>query len=130
MRAIVSHRAPHRRDARALRQPSRDSKGKSHGINPDILRPSDHATEHPDLGRTAWYAVELSKRKAPRGAWQHTALPAFAEILSDRVAFAWHAMDAFYEEEERIVGHAEDAYHSIDIRETSRYMTVRDGEQG
>jgi hypothetical protein len=29
-------------------------------------------------------------------------------------------MDAFYEEDERIVGHAADSYHRIDIRQTSR----------
>jgi hypothetical protein len=28
------------------------------------------------------------------------------------------AMDAFYEEDERIVGHAAESYHHIDIRET------------
>ena len=38
-------------------------------------------------------------------------------------------MDAFYEEDERIVGHAADAYHRIDIRSTSRHLVVRDGEQ-
>jgi uncharacterized protein (DUF427 family) len=99
-------------------------------ISPDVLKPSDHGSEHPDLGHTAWYAVELGEHKAPRGAWEHTALPAFAEMLSGRVAFAWHAMDAFYEDEERIVGHAADAYHRIDIRHTSRHLIVRDGEQG
>jgi uncharacterized protein (DUF427 family) len=41
------------------------------------------------------------------------------------VAFAWRAMDAFYEEDERIVGHAADPYHRIDIRQTSRHLTVR-----
>jgi hypothetical protein len=29
-------------------------------------------------------------------------------VLNARVAFAWRAMDAFYEEDERIVGHAAD----------------------
>jgi len=28
-------------------------------------------------------------------------------------------MDAFYEGDERIVGHAADSYHRIDIRQTS-----------
>ena len=98
-------------------------------IAPDVLEPSDRTTEHRDLGRTAWYAVRLGDREAPRGAWEHTALPAFADILADRVAFAWHAMDAFYEEDERIVGHAADAYHRIDIRQTSRHLTVRAAEQ-
>jgi hypothetical protein len=36
--------------------------------------------------------------------------------LQGRVAFAWQAMDAFYEEDERIAGHAADSYHRIDIR--------------
>jgi GntR family transcriptional regulator/MocR family aminotransferase len=34
-------------------------------------------------------------------------------------------MDAFYEEDERIVGHAADSYHRIDIRQTSRHLVVR-----
>jgi uncharacterized protein (DUF427 family) len=98
-------------------------------IAPGVLEPSDRTTEHRDLGRTAWYAVRRGDHEALRGAWEHTALPAFADILADRVAFAWHAMDAFYEEDERIVGHAADAYHRIDIRQTSRHLTVRAGEQ-
>ena len=46
-----------------------------------------------------------------------------------RVAFGWRAVDAFYEEDERIVGHAADPYHRIDIRATSRHLVVRDGDR-
>jgi len=98
-------------------------------IVPGVLEPSVRTTDHRDLGRTAWYAVRLGQREAARGAWEHTSLPGFADVLSDRVAFAWHAMDAFYEEDERIVGHAADAYHRIDIRQTSRHLVVRTSEQ-
>jgi uncharacterized protein (DUF427 family) len=94
----------------------------------DILAPADRTTNHPDLGRTAWYAVTAGDRTAPRGAWEHTSLPGHASLLADRVAFAWHAMDAFYEEDERILGHAADAYHRIDIRVTSRALMVRAGD--
>ena len=38
-------------------------------------------------------------------------------------------MDAFYEEDDRIVGHAADMYHRIDIRATSRQLVVRDGDR-
>jgi uncharacterized protein (DUF427 family) len=93
-----------------------------------VLEPSERGTDHRDFGRTAWYAVTVGDRSAARGAWEHTALPGFASILADRVAFAWHSMDAFYEEDERIVGHAADAYHRIDIRQTSRHLVVRAGE--
>jgi uncharacterized protein (DUF427 family) len=93
-------------------------------VTTDALHPSDRTTDHRELGRTAWHIVRLGDSEAPRGAWEHIALPPFAEILADRVAFAWHAMEAFYEEEERIIGHAADAYHRIDIRQTGRHLLV------
>jgi uncharacterized protein (DUF427 family) len=39
------------------------------------------------------------------------------------------AMDAFYEEDERIMGHAADSYHRIDIRQASRHLVVRHGDR-
>jgi uncharacterized protein (DUF427 family) len=38
-------------------------------------------------------------------------------------------MDAFYEEDDRILGHAADPYHRIDIRRSSRHLVVHDGER-
>ena len=35
--------------------------------------------------------------------WQHTALPAYAQEFQGRVARAWPAMDAFFEEDTRIM---------------------------
>ncbi|MFY9805494.1 MAG: DUF427 domain-containing protein [Candidatus Acidiferrales bacterium] len=93
-------------------------------IAPDTLERTEHTTRHPDLGLTAWYTVRVGERQAPRGAWQHIELPAYANELHGRIAFAWPAMEAFYEEDERIVGHAADSYHRIDIRQTSRPLVV------
>jgi uncharacterized protein (DUF427 family) len=93
-------------------------------ISPDVLEPSDHTTQHRDLGTTSWYTVRAGTHSKPRAAWQHTELPDYAGELKGRVAFAWRAMDAFYEEDQRIVGHAADAYHRIDIRRTSRHLVV------
>jgi uncharacterized protein (DUF427 family) len=98
-------------------------------ISPDVLEPSDHTTLHQDLGTTAWYTVRAGPMSKARAAWQHTGLPDHAGELKERVAFAWRAMDAFYEEDDRIVGHAADAYHRIDIRKTSRHLVVRHGDQ-
>jgi uncharacterized protein (DUF427 family) len=74
---------------------------------------------------TSWYTVRAGDKSAARGAWQHTDLPIYAHELQGRVAFAWPAMDAFYEEDERIPGHAADGYHRIDIRQASRKLVVR-----
>lgn len=89
----------------------------------------DRITRHRDLGDTQWFTVKASDREANHGTWQHTALPAHAAVLDGRLAFAWRSMDAFFEEDERIVGHAADAYHRIDIRSTTRHLVVRDGER-
>jgi uncharacterized protein (DUF427 family) len=94
-------------------------------ISDGVLEPVEHTTRHRDFGPTWWYTVRAGTSNAPRGAWQHTELPAHASELKGRVAFAWRVMDAFYEEDERIVGHAADPYHRIDIRQTSRHLVVR-----
>jgi uncharacterized protein (DUF427 family) len=93
-------------------------------ISSGVLERTEHTTEHPDLGLTSWFTVRTGDYSVPRGAWQHVELPAHAQELQTRVAFAWRAMDAFYEEDERILGHAADSYHRIDIRQTSRHLVV------
>ena len=101
-------------------------------IESGILIAEDRLTQNQDLGETRWFTVKLPEQpdsEANHAAWQHTGLPQHAAVLGGRVAFAWRAMDAFYEEDERIVGHAADAYHRIDIRSTSRHLVVRDGER-
>jgi uncharacterized protein (DUF427 family) len=95
------------------------------GIVPGTLQLTEHSTRHRDLGPTAWYTVSAGEQIAPRAAWRYTDLPSYASELQGRVAFAWPAMDAFYEEDERILGHAADSYHRIDIRQTSRNLVVR-----
>ena len=94
-------------------------------ITPHVLQPSEHTTRHRDLGLTTWYTVRSGEHSRPRAAWQHTDLPPHASDLKGRVAFGWRAMDAFYEEDERILGHAADPYHRIDIRGTTRRLVVR-----
>lgn len=94
----------------------------------EMLVDSGHVTQHADLGQMTWLAVSDGEREIGRAAWRFTSLPDYASALAGCVAFAWRAMDAFYEEDERIVGHAADFYHRIDIRSTSRHLIVRDGD--
>jgi uncharacterized protein (DUF427 family) len=93
------------------------------------LRSTDRTTRHRELGPTAWYTVRGGGREVERAAWRYTEPPSYAPEFEGRVAFAWRAVDAFYEEDERILGHAADAYHRIDIRDTSRELVVRDGDR-
>ena len=98
-------------------------------VRPGVLVGEHRSTMHRELGDTAWFTVTAGDRRAPRGAWQYIAPPEYAGELRNRIGFAWRAMDAFYEEDERILGHAADPYHRIDIRQTSRHLVVRDGDR-
>jgi uncharacterized protein (DUF427 family) len=98
-------------------------------IRPGVLVSETRKTQHQDLGATSWFSVTVADKTVDHAAWQHTALPDHASVLQGRVAFAWRAMDAFYEEDERIVGHAADAYHRIDIRQSSRHLLVKEGDR-
>jgi uncharacterized protein (DUF427 family) len=87
-------------------------------------------TTHPDLGTTRWFdVVGGDGKRAERSAWEHVELPPQAGLLRDTVAFGWWTMDAFYEEDERILGHAADPYHRIDIRQSSRHLVARKDER-
>ena len=94
-------------------------------VSPEVLERNEHTTRHPDLGLTSWYTVKAGGQLATRAAWQHVDLPSYAGELRARIAFAWRAMEAFFEEVERILGHAADSYHRIDIRQASRNLMVR-----
>jgi uncharacterized protein (DUF427 family) len=94
----------------------------------DVLEVTERRTRHQDLGETAWYSLTSGEQTVARAAWEHVALPRHAGVLEGRIAFAWHALDGFYEEDERILGHAADPYHRIDIRQTSRHLVVHAGE--
>jgi uncharacterized protein (DUF427 family) len=97
-------------------------------VTAGTLERTNRTTRHPELGITCWYAVRAGKKSVPRGAWQHTKLPSYANELEARIAFAWPLMDGFYEEDERILAHAADSYHRIDIRQSSRRLVVRHRE--
>ena len=98
-------------------------------VREGVLVPETRTTRHRELGPTAWFSVRAGGQEAQHAAWRYTDLPGYAAIMQDRVAFAWTLMDAFYEEDERIVGHAADLYHRNDIRQTSRHLVVRDGDR-
>jgi uncharacterized protein (DUF427 family) len=98
-------------------------------VRPGVLVDEHRTTTHRELGDTAWFGITVGDRTAARGAWQYVGLPKHADELRDRVGFAWRAMDAFYEEDERIVGHAADPYHRVDIRQSSRHLVVRDADR-
>ncbi|MGW4485074.1 DUF427 domain-containing protein [Amycolatopsis sp. NPDC004368] len=93
-------------------------------VRVEVLEFRQRTTVHPDLGRTAWFAVRVGDRVHEGAAWQHVRPPAHAAEFANLVAFSWRAMDGFQEEDERVTAHAADPYHRVDVRNTSREVVV------
>jgi uncharacterized protein (DUF427 family) len=93
---------------------------------PDPDRPADAPILHGgfpfDVHTTPGDDVTVGDRE--RAAF----LPADPD-MSGYVVLDFHAFDAWYEEDEPIVGHPRDPFHRVDIRRSSRHVRIElDGE--
>jgi uncharacterized protein (DUF427 family) len=70
------------------------------------------------------YSVRVGDKVAENAAWQTPETESTHPELAGHLAFAWPAMDAWYEEDEQIRGHPHDPYHLIDVRASSRHVQV------
>jgi uncharacterized protein (DUF427 family) len=98
-------------------------------VDAELLRPSGRRTSHPELGEAAWWSLQAGGQCFENVAWNHPSPPAHAAAMTGLIAFVWAEMDAFYEEDEPIFGHAADPYHRVDVRASSRQLTVRLADQ-
>jgi uncharacterized protein (DUF427 family) len=74
------------------------------------------------------FTVRAGDAVAENAAWQVEESSEHPE-LEGYVAFAWQAMDAWFEEDYQIRVHPHDPYHLIDVRPSSRHVRVIvDGE--
>lgn len=98
-------------------------------VRSDLLRPSDKTTHCPFKGDATYFSIAVADRLAEDAIWTYPEPLAEARWLRGYLAFYWDAIDAWYEEDERIEGHLRDPYHRVDVRESSRHVRVlADGE--
>jgi len=100
-------------------------------VRTDLLRIADDA---PPPGRS-WRPVRPARR------WYHLVLP---DRVVPHVAWAWDddgldghlgvtwtpgVLDAWYEEDERVITHPRDPHNRVDALPSSRHVVVRDGDR-
>lgn len=61
----------------------------------------------------------LTDRLGDRGAWTYS-----DGLAKGMIGVRWDAVDRWFEEEEEVIVHVRDPYHRIELRETSRLVTV------
>jgi uncharacterized protein (DUF427 family) len=101
-------------------------------VEMDWLAPSGDDNPDIELGEGLWpdppsgatiMTIKVNGEVAENAAWLLEDDAAGAK-LAGHVAFAWPAMDAWYEEDEQVHFHPHDPYHLIDVRASSRHVEV------
>jgi uncharacterized protein (DUF427 family) len=99
-------------------------------VRTDLLRPSERPLAEAHHGLASYWTLEVDSRVTENAAWSYSGAPSpVSGWLGEYVAFEWKAMDAWYEEEERVLAHPRDPYHRVDTRESSRHVRVVVGGQ-
>ncbi|UDL93562.1 DUF427 domain-containing protein [Lichenihabitans sp. PAMC28606] len=94
-------------------------------VRPGVLIASGRTGRHRSGDPTALYALDVKGRRFTDAAWSFAA-PRRDHLapLENRIAFDWHAMDAWYEEDEEVFVHARDPYVRVDALQSSAHIEV------
>lgn len=95
-----------------------------HDVRRDLLRPTDHRTEDPYKGVASYWTIRVGDRVAENAVWSYLAPPPTLSEVKGYLAFAWNAVDAWFEEEEQIFAHPRDPYHRVDALPSSRHVRI------
>jgi uncharacterized protein (DUF427 family) len=91
-------------------------------VRTDLFSADGDVSHSPSRGDGHAYTVRAGGKEAPGAALRYEQSP-FDE-LRDTVRLDWHAMDAWFEEDEQVFTHARDPYTRIDILSSSRHVRV------
>ena len=93
-------------------------------VRMDLLEPTDKHTTCPWKGEAGYWSVRAGDRVAEDAVWGYPRPVDGAPPLQGYVAFQWHAMDRWLEEDEEMIGHVRDPYHRVDVLDSSRHVKV------
>ena len=96
-------------------------------VRRDLLELSNRHTSDRYKGEAFYYNVRAQDRFEPDAAWRYQQPPQEMPQLAGLIAFVFEQLDAWFEEDEQIVGHPRDPYHRFDCRRTSEHVVVRVG---
>jgi len=90
----------------------------------ELLEPTDTRTTCPFKGEASYWSVRAGDRLAKDAVWAYPEPNGEAPWLAGHYAFYWDKLDAWYDEDEQVFGHLRDPFHRVDVRPTSRRVTV------
>ncbi|QGK71711.1 DUF427 domain-containing protein [Allosaccharopolyspora coralli] len=95
-------------------------------VRTELLEPTETRTHCPFKGDATYESVRAGERLAEDAVWRYPTPVADAEWLDGYVAVYWSAMDAWFDEDEKVRA-LRDPYHRVDAVRTSRRVRVEAG---
>ena len=92
-------------------------------VDRSVLERSDHTTHCAFKGDASYWHVRVGERLVENALWAYERPLPGAAWLEGFGALYWHRADAWYEEDERVLG-LRDPYHRVDVRRTTRRARV------
>lgn len=90
----------------------------------DLLEPSDTTTHCPFKGDATYRSVRVGDRVVADAVWAYPDPKPDAAWLAGLAVLAPKAADRWLDEDDEVIGHLTDPYHRVDLRHTSRHVTV------
>jgi uncharacterized protein (DUF427 family) len=94
-------------------------------VRMDLLRITDLHSQCPFKGDASYWSIEVGDRRIDNAVWSYPKPLSAAELIGDHLAFYWDKVDRWFEEDEEVFGHPRDPHHRIDVRPSSREVSVR-----
>jgi uncharacterized protein (DUF427 family) len=91
-------------------------------VRAELLSPDGGTTHSPSRGDGRTFTLRAGGKEAARAALQYEQSP--FEELRDAIRLDWHAIDAWFEEDEEVFTHPRDPYTRVDILSSSRHVRV------
>ena len=93
-------------------------------VRSDLLEPSERRTTCPRKGEASYLSLRVGERQVPDAAWRYEQPVEGCPDISRHMAFYWHAMDSWWEEDEEVFVHPRDPYKRVDVLRSSRHVRV------
>jgi uncharacterized protein (DUF427 family) len=96
-------------------------------VRRELLSPSATTTRCPFKGQARYLSLRAGDHPIDDLAWTYPEPIAGAPALAGYIAFTWHKIERWFEEDEEVFVHARDPYHRIDIVPSSRPVKISIG---
>ncbi len=93
-------------------------------VRGDVLEPTERTTHCSYKGDAAYWTLTVGREVRENAVWSYPDPIEGAPPLAGLVAFSWDAVDAWFEETERIFGHPRDPFHRVDVVPSDRHVTA------